>query len=82
MTQRDYIGDLTKLRRFISELAWHEGEWCNDVDGIDLQDLLEKHKLIRKVEKLAPCCEACACAEIFGRDEFPVQCYEWTEVMR
>ena len=67
------------LKKFVKEIMWVGGGWCDNVDGADLQDMAEKAGLIELVQKDEPCCPQCACAEV-GYD-FPVMCYKWTEGM-
>lgn len=72
-----------RLSRFFRWVMWAGGDWCNDVDGADLQEQAESLELIEWVTRDEPCCERCACAEVYGEDEFPVQCYkyaQWLEV--
>ena len=73
MTQDEYH---EALEAFFKAVMWQDG-WCNSIDGADLQDLAEAKGLIQLREISEPCCEICACAEIYSEDEFPVQCYRY-----
>lgn len=48
------------------------------LDGFELQDLAEKHGLLRKEMRTEPCGEVCQCAE-FG--EFPMECFRKTALL-
>ena len=64
------------LIAFFKWAMWQEGDWCGAIDGADLQDKAEELGLIEKTIVNEPCCEQCACAEVWG--EFPVECYRYT----
>ena len=76
-----------KLRAFAQELFkdWPE---ALGVDGFELQDLAEKHGLLKRKDTppLEPCSEncACACASYYGTEEMAAGgavCYVRTEVL-
>ena len=71
-----------KLRAFAVDVmaCWPHG----DVDGGDLQEIAEKHGLLRPETRNQPCDEEpnrCHCLEYGGRDEFPLVCYRKTELL-
>ena len=71
-----------KLRAFAVDVmaCWPHG----DVDGGDLQEIAEKHGLLRPETRNQPCDEEpnrCHCLEYGGRDEFPLTCYRKTELL-
>jgi hypothetical protein len=70
------------MKRFIREVMWITDDWCGNVDGGDLQGLAEKHGLIERQEMKEPCGPQCACRDMLGEDEFPVQCYQYVDGLR
>jgi hypothetical protein len=69
------------MKEFIKDLMWGiGGEWCDQIDGGDLQEHAEKLGLIEKTTVTEPCCENCACADVW--DEFPVECYRYVKWMQ
>lgn len=76
---------LTALRAFAQELFkdWPE---AGGVDGFELQDLAEKHGLLKRRDPapLVPCGENCACAEYYGEVQMQMGdavCYERSDVL-
>lgn len=52
----------------------------NDIDlsdGIELQDLAEKHGMLVAKEMQEPCGEGCYCSQEVGDSYFPLTCYRW-----
>ena len=70
------------LVKFVKEVLWAGGDWCGTFDGADLQDMAEEHKLIQQVWIDEPCGDHCACADVYDLEDFPVHCFEYTEVMK
>lgn len=68
-----------KLEEFFKWACWTEGDWCGNIDGDEIQDKAEALGLIELTEVKEPCCDGCACAEVYSADEFPVQCYRYVE---
>ena len=71
-----------KLRAFAIDVmaCWPHG----DVDGGDLQEIAERHGLLRPETRTQPCDDEpnrCHCLEYGGRDEFPLVCYRKTELL-
>jgi hypothetical protein len=54
-------------------------QWCDDLDGGDIQDKAEELGLIVPVEVTEPCGDNCACAEWAG---FPVTCFRLANNLR
>jgi hypothetical protein len=75
--------DAERLREFARDIMedWPEGA----PDGGALQDIAEKHGLLRSVLMQAPCCDPddehslCSCAD-YGAD-FPTECYRKTSLL-
>lgn len=71
--------DCEKLRAFAQDvMAW----WpeFGDIECADLQDLAEKHGLLKLVTMSGPCDdESCSCADLGA--EFPTTCYRRTPLL-
>lgn len=76
---KELESNLDKARAFARDIiAPH-----SDVDGGDIQDAAERHGLVAKEIQVEPCSEEfCACNEVMGLDEFPLECYRYTAWMR
>ena len=70
------------LKKFVKEIMWKNGTWCDGIDGQELQDTAEIYGLIDQVEQTEPCCAECKCKETFGEEAFPLMCYIWAEGMK
>lgn len=68
--REDQHAKLLAFARDILE-AWPDG----GVDGGELQELAEKHRLLIPTERAEPCGEYCVCAARYGLVEFPLTCY-------
>ena len=53
------------------DIAWQGG----DADGATIQELAEKHGLLKETEVAESCGENCVCAEV---SDFPLNCYRKT----
>jgi hypothetical protein len=71
--------DATALRAFAHDVM---GEWPENcgVDGFEIQDLAEKHGLLRPEERTESCGEGCQCEAMSA--DWPTQCYRFTELYR
>jgi hypothetical protein len=69
------------LKKYARWTLWASGDWCNSVDGGDLQDSAEGMGLIKETQMTEPCGDRCACADVYGLDEFPVTCYRYVDWM-
>lgn len=71
--------DVAALRGFAQAVmeCWPEG----DVDGGYLQDMAEKHGLLKTEERTIPCGENCGCAEFYMSGEVAT-CYRGTPLLR
>jgi hypothetical protein len=71
------VTDINKLRGFAQRImeSWPTG----DVDGADLQEAALEFELLVDVEVMAPCGDACMCADC-GSD-FPTRCYRKTALL-
>lgn len=69
--------DVETLRAFAQEImdGWPD---CSGIDGDDLQNIAEKHGLLKPETRTEACGENCACAE-YG--DFPVTCYRKTKLL-
>jgi hypothetical protein len=68
------------LTKFFKGVMWGcGGEWCDNLDGGDLQDMAEQQGLIVQTTMHEPCGEICACADVMGSDGFPLTCYRYVE---
>lgn len=69
------------LRAFARDAmrVWPHG----DLDGGDLQDIAEKHGLLRQETRYEPCGDGCNCAEVCDEEDFKrgVTCYLKTELL-
>jgi hypothetical protein len=67
---------IESLAGFVSEIfdEWPE---LDSLDGFDLQELGQKHKILIPRTVFAPCGENCSCAELFTDEEMlkGVTCY-------
>ena len=76
-----YAAEAKQLRAFAQGVMryWPEGA----PDGAALQDLAEKHGLLKPETRNAPCGEGCACAEYAGSQEWSrgVTCYRKTPLL-
>lgn len=71
--------DLLALRAFANDVI---GDELGDVDGGTLQDLAEKHGLLKRVEMKGPCREeGCACAGMLDAEDWPSVCYRRTSLL-
>ena len=71
--------DLLALRAFANDVI---GDEPGDVDGGTLQDLAEKHGLLKRVEMKGPCREeGCACAGMLDAEDWPSVCYRRTSLL-
>jgi hypothetical protein len=70
--------ELAKLREFAEAVM---GDWpdVGGLDGFDLQALGVKHGLLERLERVAPCCDSCRCAEY---ETGPVECFRLTALLR
>jgi len=90
ITDRDTI--IEKLRAFANELMdeWPGGSF----DGGDLQDIAERHGLLKPTTQHQPCCElcqkneshencSCACTEYYSSEEWVagITCYRKTPLL-
>ena len=69
--------ELASLRAFAQAVmeSWPE----SDVDGGELQDMAERHGLLRPETRTEPCGEDCLCAEV---GDFPTTCYRKTGLLK
>lgn len=83
---RAALAELDALRGFAQEVmeAWPEGGF----DGGDIQDIAEKHGLL-KTEQLTDFCapedfdgnSACGCRGYYSSGDFPIECYRKTPLL-
>ena len=74
-------GERSKLRAFAQEIMDH---WPNNgVDGDDLQDIAEKHDLIKPVTRYEQCSDVCQCSEYVSSTEFRagIVCFVRTDLL-
>jgi hypothetical protein len=71
-----------QLAAFAKAVLLHGDRWCTGIDGASLQDLAVTHGLVTQETVAAPCDENCLCARELGPDCFPVECFQWTPLMR
>lgn len=73
--------DLQQLRSFALEIleAWPDG----GVEGDELQDIAEKHGLLKREIRYGRCGEICSCAEYVDENEFTagIDCYRKTPLL-
>ena len=85
MTERHGTDGLTQseqlalLKKWFKWTMWQQGDWCGSIDGADILDKADSMGLIEMVQKTEPCCDHCACAELYGEEAFPVHCFEYTD---
>jgi hypothetical protein len=76
-----YAQEAEKLRAFAQGVMryWPEGA----PDGGDLQELAEKHELLKPETRHEPCEDGCACAEYADSQEWErgVTCYRKTRLL-
>ena len=71
------------LIKWFKWTMWTEGDWSGSIDGADLQDQAEKMGLIKMVTQEKPCRDdGCMCAEVYGTDEFPVECFVYADWLK
>lgn len=81
-------GQLFMLAQEVKQLrAFAQGvmqSWpIGDVDGGHLQDLAVEHGLLVETTQAKPCREeGCTCAEYLASDEFPTECYRYTNLLK
>lgn len=72
------MSDLEKLRAFARDIleGWPDvPQW----DGLDLQEIAEKHGLLEPTTVTEACGEDCACSEY---DDFPMVCYRFSKLLK
>jgi len=71
---------IESLAGFVREI-YDEWPELGSIDGFELQDLGEKHKLLIPRTVFAPCGEPCSCAECYTDEEMQkgVTCYHMAD---
>lgn len=67
------------LKKYARWTFWASDDWCDNLDGADIQEKAEKMGLIKETQMAEPCGDRCACADVYGLDEFPVTCYRYVD---
>lgn len=71
--------DLLALRAFANAIMEF---WPGDFDGGDLQNIAEKHGLLKRVLMKGPCREeGCGCTEYLDAEDWPSDCYRHTSLL-
>jgi len=69
--------EVRALRGFALELV--SDEWCLNTEG--LQEVMEKHGLLKETHVTEPCGPDCYCETEYGEDIFPTDCYMATPLL-
>lgn len=69
------------LLGFVGEIVGDFPE-IGDVDGLQLQEIAERHGLLERKEMPEPCGANCQCRDEMGSDDFPVICFRITPLLK
>ena len=77
LTLQERDAEVRALRGFAQELV--SDEWCLNTEG--LQEVMEKHGLLKETQVTEPCGPDCYCETEYGEDIFPTNCYKTTPLL-